>query len=362
VQLLATFEGQEAVNHLAFSPDGKILAASDQDRALWLWDVSKRRPRATLDDHFIDTTHLVFTPDGKRLAVASGAESLKIFDIGKARKVLDLEDRSGGLRGVAFSPDGKNMATGGMRPGSLNSLTGVVRWRETKEGAVDRSLTVKEGPVMFVDFSPDGKTLALALGDHWAVSKAMLSEDAEVAAALLGISSRPYRLTGKPRGFLKLVDLNTGKAIKSKTAHEYSADVVKFSPDGRTLATGGGDGVVKLWDVATWKEQFQLKGHGRAITSLAFSPDGKFLAGADDGSVKIWDVASGKELPDASKRIKGGSAVAFAPQGCILATGSQWKPIKAPLPPLLKADRRDPAEDRVIRLWKLEAVESQKTR
>src|SRR5262249_42524634 len=147
----------------------------------------------------------------------------------------DLGDRSGGLAWVAFSPNGKIMATGGMRPGLLNSFTGVVRWRETNADAVVRSLTIKEGPVNSGDFSPDGKILALALGDRWAISKVMASETAEVAAALVGATQRRYRLTSKPRGFLKLVDLSTGKAIKTITAHEDSADVAKFAPDGRTL-------------------------------------------------------------------------------------------------------------------------------
>src|SRR5205807_2166334 len=135
------------------------------------------------------------------------------------RKVLDWENRSGGLTCVAFSPDGQMMATAGMRLGLLKSATGVVKWRQTKEGAVEQSLVVQDGPINSADFSPDGKTLALTTGYRWSQFKS------------------------KPRGLLKLVDLATGKAVKSVTAHEDSAEVVKFSPDGRFLATGGADSV-----------------------------------------------------------------------------------------------------------------------
>src|SRR4051794_14908780 len=67
---------------------------------------------------------------------------------------------------------------------------------------------------------------------------------------------------------------------------------VAFSPDGKTLASGGAS--VKLWDVASGKNTVTLKGHTAAVTSVAFSPDGKTLAsGSWDKTVKLWDVASG---------------------------------------------------------------------
>src|SRR5205807_6871597 len=97
------------------------------------------------------------------------------------RKVLDWENRSGGLTCVAFSPDGQMMATAGMRLGLLKSATGVVKWRQTKEGAVEQSLVVQDGPINSADFSPDGKTLALTTGYRWSQFKS------------------------KPRGLLKLV-------------------------------------------------------------------------------------------------------------------------------------------------------------
>src|SRR5437899_1629904 len=144
VQFLATLEGQDAVRILAFPPDGKTLAAGGDDCTVWLWDIPSRKPRATLGDHLIDTKNVAFSPDGKKLAVTSGGESLKIWDVRTGRKVLDWENRSGGLTCVAFSPDGQMMATAGMRLGLLKSATGVVKWRQTKEGAVEQSLVVQD--------------------------------------------------------------------------------------------------------------------------------------------------------------------------------------------------------------------------
>lgn len=85
----------------------------------------------------------------------------------------------------------------------------------------------------------------------------------------------------------------------SSDGHTERVDSVAFSPDSRTLASGGGTsdkGEIKLWDVATRKEQAPLKGHTADVISVAFSPDGKTLAsGSQDKTIKLWDVSGGKQ-------------------------------------------------------------------
>ena len=64
---------------------------------------------------------------------------------------------------------------------------------------------------------------------------------------------------------------------------------VAFSPDGKTLASGGFDMMVKLWNVATGQEVASLEGHRNWIKSIAFSPDGALLATGDiNGIVRLW--------------------------------------------------------------------------
>jgi dipeptidyl aminopeptidase/acylaminoacyl peptidase len=106
---------------------------------------------------------------------------------------------------------------------------------------------------------------------------------------------------------------------------------VTFSPDGRRIASGGGDRTVRVWDAATGQEALTLLGHAggvalrgltSGVSSVAFSRDGRRIASAGvDGTVRVWDAATGQEALTLRGHPGGVTSVAFSPDGRRIASG-----------------------------------------
>jgi transcriptional regulator with XRE-family HTH domain len=152
-------------------------------------------------------------------------------------------------------------------------------------------------------------------------SQSQLIGDADPdLSKLLSVASWRLDPSSAARHAMLAAAARPGIAILTATAN---VNAVVFSPDGRTLAAGTGDGAVALWDVATRQKTAELVGPDQ-VTSLAFSPDGKTVAGGSpDGTVWLWNavtqVAIGSRLSNGHASV---NSVAFSADGKTLASGS----------------------------------------
>jgi WD40 repeat protein len=142
-------------------------------------------------------------------------------------------------------------------------------------------------PVVSASFSPDGRTVAMALAN----GTVQIWEPTTVKTAVL-------------------------------TGHSGPVLTVAFSPDGRQLITGSLDRTARIWDVASRQTLMVLTGHSDRVWSAAFRPDGlRVVTGSSDQTARIWDAETGKSI-----FVLGGSSgtirAEFSPDGHRVVTAS----------------------------------------
>ena len=188
---------------------------------------------------------------------------------------------------------------------------------------LNQQMSDLESPVLNVM-----KVLDLAL-NQGREKNSLEDHDGEV----LSISFSPDGKTLASGGLdysIRLWNVETGKKISTIQRDGGTIKSLSFSPNGKTLAFGGNDETIKLWDVKIGKEIKTFNGrHLDTVNGLSFSPDGKILAsGSDDQTIKLWDVETGKEISTFKGHTGGIMDVSFSPDGKILASGSDDQTIK----------------------------------
>lgn len=103
---------ERAVKSVAFSPDGKTLAAGLNDTTIMLWDIASAEVITTLRGHAGPVLSVAFSPNGKTIATGSSDKTVRLWDIASGRELVNLKGHTGLVSAVAFSPDGKTLLTG----------------------------------------------------------------------------------------------------------------------------------------------------------------------------------------------------------------------------------------------------------
>ena len=230
------------------SPDGSLAVSGGKfGYGVYLW--------RTIDGSLVWQNHhdsevecAVFSPDGQR--IASGGEDyfMRVWDVKTGAQLFAHEFTVAGMDGITWSPDGGTIVAGDEAGNAIFFDAKTYRERaRINVGSTINSL----------DFTPDGTRLV--------VGGNVQTPDPD------GPGGKRYE------GFAKVIDVETMKVITDSGVLPGSVKSVRFSPDQKSIATGGFDNAARLLDARTGKVLQTFVGDLK-VEAVAFSPDGRFLA------------------------------------------------------------------------------------
>ncbi|RYY63502.1 MAG: WD40 repeat domain-containing protein, partial [Chitinophagaceae bacterium] len=194
---------------LRFSPDGSLLASAGEDKLVVLRRLSDGRVTARLSGHRLNIWDLAFSPDGKTLASGSFDGKVFLWDVAGARLRRSYEGHDEAVVALAFSPDGAALAS--------SSDDGTVQLQDATSGRLLQTLHTPEHQ-QGIAFSPDGKRLVSGGRDHNLVGELTQNFFADK--------------TDRPGVSMRLWNLADGRLLQTFSGHADDANDVQFSRDG----------------------------------------------------------------------------------------------------------------------------------
>jgi WD40 repeat protein len=292
------------VRSLAFAADGRTLVSGSHDGTVRFWDVATGKELRRIDEPDM-VMAVALAPDGKTVATSSMTgtphkEMIRLRDAATGRELRRFEADMPVFH-LAFSPDGKTLVA--LEPANGGKRTSTIHLWDVASGKL-RHIAGQPEFLYSGVFSPDSKTLATGSEGGivlWDVATA--KETARLGGKSLWTSRLTFSGDGKTlaslsQGTIRLWDVATGKERPAPAeGPQAGVQALRFLPDGKTLASAGGDLTVRFWEAASGREtRRHLLPSGTIDTGASFAPDGSTLTWRDGRRVAQLDATTGKPL------------------------------------------------------------------
>lgn len=325
------------VYDLAFSPDGQFLASAgvewegDYAGSVQVWSMADGKARKLANEN----AHVVrFHPDGTSLYVGFSTGILREYSLSTGKVIGTLNGLKGFVTDLAFDEGGQHVVATS-RDGSL------VVWDRATRKAVDGLYDL--GDLRRVAWHPDGKTL-LVSGYMGLLSTYEWKESRLRRVHTQSHSSVPI-VRYSPDGLslamavfgegARLVDSRTGRVDRVLRRHNGHVNGLSFDATGMRLATGGNDGAVRVWDLTrsssvvtmdtSRREKISLLESNPAKPELALAiPGGSNKAFPSSPSrIELLDLTTRKVRKVLRERVGGVTSMAYSPSGNRMLVGHE---------------------------------------
>jgi WD40 repeat protein/serine/threonine protein kinase len=282
-----------------------------------------------------------FHPNGNKVATGLADGTAKIWDAQTGKFLSSLDGHHGSIRCLAYSGDGQKIVTcaTGKYDVGLRAVRSEVKLWNAQSGELVLTLEVPDF-ANCVAISLDGKQIAAACGP---LVKVWNAESGKERFSFSGhkafVRSLAFSPDGKTLasggaadgtdpnedapGAMKAWSTETGTQITSLVFPGRDINAVVFSPDGERLATISFVDSVRIFETQNFREQLAIRTRGGRLFCAAFSPDGKQIAiGSSGRIIKVFDAQTGQQTISRKGHVGEVWSVAFSPDGKRLASAS----------------------------------------
>ncbi len=296
----------DVVTGVTWSPDGRWIASSSNDKTVHVWPATEhiQGMPLTYTGHADAVNAVAWYPNGLYIASASKDQTVHVWDAPGNRNsrlgntLVVYSESPTDVPGfawspaLAWSPDSKRIAsTGGMAMQVWDAETGkhALYYSDPAQNVP----TSASGPASSVAWSPNGLYLVSGM----------------ITVAIWDVANTNRNLTYGGHGFTIVHGL-------------------AWSPDNKRVASAGEDKTVQVWDANTGGTFLTYKGHADAVNAVAWSSDGKYLASASrDKTVQVWDATTGKLALTYSEHTASVNALVWSPDSRHIASAGDDKKV-----------------------------------
>ncbi len=299
----ATLEGgKKPLSALALSRDGARVAAASWDFCAFAWDLAEAanspEPARFIqpDEQLYNAVDCVaWSPDGTKLAYGGKDHTARIHDASTRELLVTLRDHGDDVTGIAFAPEGARVAT--------TSADGIVRIFDATSGALIQAMRGHTQAATCVEFTPDGKRVVTAGADGRVLVFDVTHQRYGLIRPSTGSAAYCVRFTPDGARFATctydgrviVFDAKTLEKTAEWQAHaaEKCAITLAFVDAGRELLSCSYDGTIRRWDPETQREVGKLE-YPAGVYTFVVSADEKWIAAAlMDGSVVVRSRVDG---------------------------------------------------------------------
>jgi len=320
-KLLFGIEGnRSAINHVAYSPDGRYCLTVCDDKTVRVYNPLTGKLIHALANHTEAIKYAEFSPDSKRIVTAAWDHTAMLFDVVKGTLIHTLKGHEGNLNTAHFSEDGKTIITSSWDKTAklFDANTGGLLATYSGHGktVVDAQLN---GKGIAATISMDGFTRLFDAPS----GKLLLEEKLGSSLESMAISSNGSRLLSADRsGECMLLDLGVKKRINRWMGHKGSVQMIAAHPAATQFITASNDYSMHEY-AGDGQLILSIQGQTEPIADFVFSANGKWMAAIyQDSIIRVISVENGQEV---NRYVPGGMlhVLAFHPNSELLATGGQ---------------------------------------